>query len=231
LVSDTKTWEQAISRRGFIRTYKTLFGDPHAQATEPLIPADLTQPDLSLPWEGGHTWFFSGGPHPAWGDGDAWAALDFAPPDVRGHCAVSRERVTAAAPGLVLRSGDGQVTIDLDGDGHEQTGWVLFYLHVVPADHVHDGSKLARGELVGYPSCEGGMADSSHLHIARRYNGEWMDAGGPVPMVLSGWRAVAGLGPYEGELVKGDELRQACECWEEGANGLVSDNLVLGPER
>jgi LasA protease len=228
--SDLETWAGAVSPRGFIRTYKTLFGDPYAQAIEPLIPADLKQPPMLLPWEGGHTWYFSGGPHPAWGDGDAWAALDFAPPDVRGHCAVSNERATAAASGLVLRSGDGKVYIDLDGDGHEQTGWVLFYLHVVPADGIQPGTSLAQGDLVGYASCEGGMADSSHLHIARRYNGEWLDAGGPVPMVLSGWTAVSGLGAYEGELVKGSQVREACECWEDEKNGLVSDNTVLEAE-
>jgi LasA protease len=227
---DLETWAGAVSPHGFVRTYKTLFGDPYARAIEPLIPADLNQPPMLLPWEGGHTWYYSGGPHPAWGDGDAWAALDFAPPDVRGHCAVSNERATAAAPGLVLRSGDGKVTIDLDGDGYEQTGWVLFYLHVVPADHVRAGTVLAQGDVVGYPSCDGGMADSSHLHVARRYNGEWLDAGGPVPMVLSGWTAVSGLGAYDGELIKGSQVREACECWEDEKNGLVSDNAVLGLE-
>jgi hypothetical protein len=227
LTSDWETWRRAVGRRGYLRTYRALFGDPYARAIEPLIPADLTQPVLFLPWEGGHAWYFSGGPHPAWGDGDAWAALDFAPPDVRGHCAISRERATAAAPGLVLRSGQGQILIDLDSDGYEQTGWALFYLHVTPGDGIQEGLTLAQGDPVGYPSCEGGLANSSHLHIARRYNGEWIEAGGPVPMVLSGWRSVAGMGQYEGELVKGDELRQACECWEDDKNGIVSDNAVL----
>lgn len=227
LTSDWDTWGRAVGEHGFVRAYTALFGDPYARAIEPLVPADLTQPPLLLPWEGGHTWYFSGGPHAAWGEGSAWAALDFAPPDVRGHCAVSAERATAAAPGLVLRSGDGQVLIDLDGDGLEQTGWVLFYLHVVPDDQVQLGTMLAQGDPVGYPSCEGGMADSSHLHLARRYNGEWMDAGGPVALALSGWTAVAGLSQYEGELVKGDQARQACECWEDEKNGVVSDNAVL----
>jgi murein DD-endopeptidase MepM/ murein hydrolase activator NlpD len=225
-VSDVETWARAVSPGGFVRTYKTLFGDPYARAIEPLIPADLVQPPMLLPWEGGQTWYYSGGPHPAWGEGDAWAALDFAPPDVRGHCAISGQPATAAAAGLVLRSGDGKMYIDLDGDGKEQTGWVLFYLHVVPADRVQAGTTLAQGYLVGYPSCEGGMSDSSHLHIARRYNGEWIDAGGPVPMVLSGWTAEAGLGAYDGELVKGRQVRQACECWEDETNGLVSDSAV-----
>jgi LasA protease len=231
LTRDWETWRQAVGEDGFIRTYDGLFGDPYARAIEPLVPAGLTQPAWLLPWEGGHTWYFSGGPHAAWGEGSAWAALDFAPPDVRGHCAISGEWATAAAPGRVLRSGDGQVLIDVDGDGHEQTGWVLFYLHVTPGEQVQAGATLAQGDPVGHPSCEGGIADSSHLHIARRYNGEWMDAAGPVPMVLSGWEAVAGLGQYEGELAKGDQIRQACECWEDEKNGVVSDNAVLDTGR
>jgi LasA protease len=230
LTSDWETWRRAVGQRGFLRTYKALFGDPYARAIEPLVPADLTQPVLFLPWEGEHTWYFSGGPHPAWGDGDAWAALDFAPPDVRGHCAISGEQATAAAPGLILRSGQGQILIDLDSDGYEQTGWVLFYLHVTSGEGIQEGVTLAQGDPVGYPSCEGGLANSSHLHIARRYNGEWIEAGGPVPMVLSGWRSVAEMGQYDGELVKGDEVRQACECWEDDKNGLVSDNVVLDVE-
>jgi hypothetical protein len=30
--------------------------------------------------------------------------------------------------------------------------------------------------------------------------------------------------PYEGTLAHGDEVRVACECWEDEINGLVSDN-------
>ena len=221
------TWQQAIGKDGFMRSYESFFGDTHARAVEPLVPADLTQPELTLPWQGGLTWYLSSGPHAAWFDGSAWAALDFAPSDVRGHCGVSTEWITAAAPGLVLRSGEGQVLVDLDGDGHEETGWVLFYLHVVPADQLHAGMKLARGDRIGHPSCEGGAADSSHVHFARRYNGEWIAADGPLPMVLSGWRVVGSQAAYDGKMVKGSEVRQACECWDNTVNGIASDNAVV----
>ena len=96
-----------------------------------------------------------------------------------------------------------------------------------PADNLGPGTILAQGDPIGHPSCKGGLANSSHLHIARRYNGEWMAADGPVPMVLSGWTAVGGAGQYDGELVKGSEVRQACECWQDDKNGLLSDNIVL----
>jgi len=222
-----ETWQAALAADGFMRTYISLFGDPGTRAIEPLIPADLTQPTLLLPWQGGITWYLSSGPHGAWFDGSAWAALDFAPSDVMGHCGVSGQWATAAAPGRVLRSEEGQVLLDLDGDGHEQTGWVLFYLHVVPAEGIRPGVQLKQGDRIGHPSCEGGLADSSHLHIARRYNGEWMAADGPVPLVFSGWRAVNGLAAYDGKLVKGNEERHACECWDDKVNGILSDNVRL----
>jgi murein DD-endopeptidase MepM/ murein hydrolase activator NlpD len=224
LTAGWEEWRAALGHDGFIRSYVALFGDPSTRAIEPLIPATLAQPALSLPWEAGQTWYFSGGPHAAWGEGSAWAAVDFAPPDVRGHCAVSAHPALAAAPGMVLRTHETQILVDLDGDGHEQTGWALFYLHATPVEGLEPGTRVAEGDPLGYPSCEGGLANSSHLHIARRYNGEWLAADGPVPMALSGWQAVAGLGKYEGKLVKGDQVREACECWEDEKNGLTSDD-------
>ena len=56
------------------------------------------------------------------------------------------------------------------------------------------------------PSCEGGVATGTHLHIARKYNGEWILADGALPFVLSGWRVYAGDRPYQGKLVKGDKV-------------------------
>ena len=66
---------------------------------------------------------------------------------------------------------------------------------------------------------------ATHLHFARRYNGEWIPAGsGLVPMVLSGWTAHEDVMPCEGTLTRGDEIRAARECWDDDLNGLVSDN-------
>ena len=225
LLSDYEDWEAEMGVFG--ETYQSLFGNSAQYAIEPLIPADLTQPSMALPWEGGYTWHLAGGPHSPWGDVGPWAALDFAPPDVQGHCAISGQWATAATGGLVLRGQDGQVLLDLDGDGNEQTGWVLFYLHMVPGEDVQPGVWLEPGAAVGHPSCEGGKAKSSHLHFARRYNGEWMLADGAVPFVLSGWRAVKGQGPYEGKMVNGAQERVALEVWEVEQNGLVSDNAAL----
>jgi hypothetical protein len=102
---------------------------------------------------------------------------------------------------------------------------VLFYLHVYAEGRVEAGTTVQQGQRIGRPSCEGGYSEATHLHFARRYNGEWLPAGsGPVPMVLSGWTAQEDVMPYEGGMTRGDEERVACECWDDSINGLLSDN-------
>jgi murein DD-endopeptidase MepM/ murein hydrolase activator NlpD len=218
-------WTAAVGAGGFLATYQALFGNPFAYAVEPLIPADVRQPDLKLPWESGTTWYLTSGPHGGWGNDDSLAALDFAPSEEHIGCTPSAEWAAAAAPGLVVRSGAGQVALDLDGDGFEQSGWVLLYLHIYSEGRVEAGTYLAQGGRIGHPSCEGGVSEATHLHFARRYNGEWIRAGsGSLPMVLSGWVAQDGSVSYEGSVVRGAMERTACECWDDKVNGLTSDN-------
>jgi LasA protease len=190
----------------FTAVHERMFGDAwlRAQTVEPLYPTNLTQPVLELPYLPGKTWAFSGGPHSAWGPDGALAALDFAPASVQGGCVENEEWVTASASGLVTRAMDGLVVQDLDADGHEQTGWVLVYLHVATKGRVPVGSLLSTNDKIGHPSCEGGKSTGTHVHIARKYNGEWILADGPIPYVLSGWVAAAGSEPYKGSLTKGD---------------------------
>jgi murein DD-endopeptidase MepM/ murein hydrolase activator NlpD len=223
--SDRETWQQTLDPAvGFMADYRALFGDPFVYAVEPLVPATLTQPPLSLPWPTGQGFYFSGAPHPAYADGSAWAAVDFGPPDVLGNCYYSDVPNTAAAEGVIVVARQGEVQLDLDGDGNIQTGWVLLYLHVaLDADTpVQVGQRVALGDVVGYASCEGGLSNSSHIHFARRYNGEWMDAGGPVPVTLSGWQVQANLFPYEGFITNGVEVREACQCWDAEMNLIVN---------
>lgn len=207
--------EAALSGPGsFPALYQSMFGDPwlRAQTVEPLLPINLTQPEMILPFLPGHVWSYTGGPHSAWGPDGARAALDFAPSSVDPGCAKSDEWITAVADGLVVRTGNGVVVLDLDGDGYEQTGWVILYLHVAARDRVGQGRVVAQGDLIGHPSCEGGASTGTHVHIARKYNGEWVLAGGPLPMTLSGWQARAGSRPYEGSLVKDGIVIEACTC-------------------
>lgn len=204
-------FDQAIGPHGFYQTYLKLWGEPSQLAVDPM-PANLTQPEWALPFEVGKIWDFTGGPHPSWGNGLPWGALDFAPPAAEGGCTSSEEWATAPAPGVVVRSEGALVVLDLDGDGDERTGWVLMYFHLDDEGRALTGAQLETGDPVGHPSCEGGLATGTHFHIARRYNGEWMPADWIVPFVLDGWVPVAGDEPYQGSLVRGAREVPACTC-------------------
>jgi hypothetical protein len=106
----------------------------------------------------------------------------------------------------VVRSEEGKVLVDVDMDGDESTGWVIFYLHIANKDRVPAGTVLAVDDRIGHASCEGGVATGSHVHLARKYNGEWITAGGPVPLVLSGWKTVSGMAEYGGYLIRNSKI-------------------------
>ncbi len=209
-------WEQIINPdSGFPAMYAEMFGDPwaRADAVNPIFPAALNQPTLELPFEPGKEWSLTGGPHNAWGQispdiyGDknsVYAAIDFSPAAAHSGCSITTAWVTASAPGLVVRASHGAVMVDLDGDGYEQTGWDLLYMHIAEKDRVAVGTWLETNDRIGHPSCEGGVSTGTHLHFARKYNGEWVTADGPIPFIIGGWRVVAGAKAYEGKLVKGD---------------------------
>ncbi|NPA06415.1 MAG: M23 family metallopeptidase [Chloroflexi bacterium] len=193
--------------------YQDMFGDPWLRArwAEPLYPPDLSQPPMILPFERNVPWALTSGPHGAYGREGARAALDFAPPHKRGEpCQVSREWILAVADGVVARVEPGELVLDLDGDGREQTGWNVLYLHISQHElQVREGDRVRQGDRLGHASCEGGRATGSHIHLARKYNGEWIAAGGPIPFNLGGWIAENGPEPYQGRLVRGDEVVEA----------------------
>lgn len=204
-------WEKAVSVNGVYAAYAHLFGYPFDYAYEPLVPKDLTQPNFRLPIEDGTVWNFTGGPHGCWGDGSAWGALDFAPPGEGAGCAPHAAWVTAVADGLVVRSENGVVVLDLDGDGSEQTGWTILYLHIATNGRVKLGAQLKAGDRIGHPSCEGGLSNGTHVHIARRYNGEWIAAEGSQPFVMDGWAAESAGVEYYGYMRRND---QVVEAWD-----------------
>ena len=212
ILYDYNTYLQTVSEGGLARTYRSLFGDPWSSAIQPLIPGNLSQPEFTLPFMPRQVWAFTGGPHTNWGSGDPLASLDFAPPSMAGGCVQSTLWVTAVASGEVVRTDEGIVVLDLNEDGDEKTGWVVFYLHIATQDRVTVGTHLTTGDLIGHPSCEGGEATGTHVHIARKYNGEWIPATGILAFDLDGWIANAGAEAYQGTLVKGGQVVTACTC-------------------
>jgi murein DD-endopeptidase MepM/ murein hydrolase activator NlpD len=211
----SQRWLDALSpEAGLPALHATMFGNPweRSQTVEPLFPPGIEQPPLVLPFNRNWTWSYTGGPHGAWEQEGSYAALDFAPGAKESGCVDTPAWAMASAAGLVVRTGPGLVVIDLDGDGYEQTGWVLVYLHLAEKGRVRQGDWVAQGDPIGHPSCEGGFATGTHLHIARKYNGEWVPADGPLAFNLGGWIAKAGLLPYKGTLTRDDVTLTACTC-------------------
>ena len=208
-------WQLDSQETGLQRSYIELFGDPFADAYEP-VPRDLVQPELTLPFPPGVTWRFTGGFHGGWGNGSAWAAVDFSPPAEPmpvGACYTSSQPATAVASGSIARLDEGVVVLDLDGDSQESSGWTILYLHVDAHDSLRTGQRVEAGNIIGYPSCLGGFTTATHLHIARRYNGEWLPADcnrcpaavSVPPFVMSGWKVVG----LESQLYQGFMINQA----------------------
>jgi murein DD-endopeptidase MepM/ murein hydrolase activator NlpD len=204
-------YTKAISSIGLSQTFETLFGNPWDSNID-VMPGSLQQPAMSFPFQIGKPWTFTGGPHTGWGTGDPFAALDFAPPVNVGGCFPSDEWVTAVADGVIARTDTGLAVLDLDGDGDERTGWDILYLHLASNDKVAVGTHVHKGDPIGHPSCEGGEATGTHVHIARKYNGEWVPAGGPLAFVLDGWTVHSADVAYQGSITNQGHVINACVC-------------------
>jgi len=202
-------WQSAVSEDGFVSTYINLFGYPFDYNYTPLLPIDLEQPALQLPFEDNVPWLFTGGPHGGWDDGSAWAALDFAPARKDLGCSNSDDWVVAVADGPIVRSDHGAVVQSIDGDSYAQTGWAILYMHIETRDRVQLGARLQAGDRIGHPSCEGGVSTGSHVHIARLYNGEWIPADQDLPFVMDGWISQGFGSAYQGLMARGNQTIQA----------------------
>jgi LasA protease len=217
LLEAGEAYAQAVSPGGFASIYAGLFGDPW-ENVEPHIPGSLVQPEFQLPFQPKRTWAFTGGPHTGWGVGEPFSALDFAPPAVAGGCLDTSEVATAVAAGVVARSEPAIVVLDLDGDGDERTGWTVFYLHVGTEGRAPAGAFLNSGDPIGKPSCEGGRSTGTHIHIARKYNGEWVPAAGTLAFNLEGWIAQNGPKAYQGKLIRYGETVTANESSDQSSH-------------
>lgn len=208
---DKDQYFTATHSEGLQKAYANLFGDPWADTTTH-IPGSLQQPALRLPFLPGKAWAYTGGPHTGWGSGQPFAAIDFAPPNVVGGCSPTEEWAIAMADGTIVRTDTGVAVLDLDGDQDERTGWVIFYLHLSTKTIPPVGTALKAGDPIGLPSCDGGTSTGTHVHIARKYNGEWVPADSPVPFNMEGWVTKDGKAPYQGLLVQYGRTVIACDC-------------------
>ena len=118
---------------------------------------------------------------------------------------------------MIARTETGLAILALDPSGDERVGWSILYLHLASNDMIKVGAHLKAGDPLGHPSCEGGHATGTHIHIARKYNGEWMPASGVMAFNLEGWIAAAGSQAYLGTLTRGSQIVTACTCSDPGS--------------
>jgi LasA protease len=189
ITGDPAAWKR--ERGKFFALYAGFFGDPRESALDPLFPQELDQPDFILPFSIGQSWCFSNGPHGAWDAKGPAAAIDFAPPQFE-YSGPQTRLLLASATGCVVRADPDTVMIDLDCDGDEHAGWDIFSYHVSEEGKARLGSKVHRGQKIGYASSEGGLNTGIHVHMAHKFNGEWMLADGPLPFSVSRWTLTAG---------------------------------------
>ncbi len=100
------------------------------------------------------------------------------------------------------------------------TGWVLLFYHLADQGMISPWVRVETGDPLGHPSCQGGRATGKHVHVARKYNGEWLPADGPVPFTLGGWLVVADARNYYGSLVRGSEVVTSDSSGAQGVDDL-----------
>lgn len=203
------SWEAYLyGPNSLLQTHHELFGDPwiRAEGVEPLFTGNVQPPLLDLPFSQGEEWAMTGGLHVDWNSGTPTGALDFAPITGEPRCVVSRAWVLASAAGVVTRSSENIVVISLVDELGAFTGWELFYMHIADSDSIPRGTRVNRDDRIGHPSCEGGLATGTHVHITRKFKGEWIGANGPFPLVLSNWLAIPGEKQFQSTMVRGGEV-------------------------
>jgi murein DD-endopeptidase MepM/ murein hydrolase activator NlpD len=225
-----RAWEQSL-----VRIYETYFGPALAgrlQAQPPAAADWAARPRLRLPWLGGDTWYYTGGPHNIdSGDRYPLSGLDFQPVDHSGcnpDVAVGRW-VVASAAGLTVNDQSQWLKLDHDGDGNAHTGWQTVYGHL--ANRIGDDQWVQQGDRLGNPSCAGGYASGVHLHFGVKFENVWQ----PIDRVyLSGWRAEPGEMAYHGTMSRVRQPQRHSCFRPEGPSmdcthaALTSDNWANG---
>ena len=84
-------------------------------------------------------------------------------------------------------------------------------MHVAADVRILTGQYFFASERVGHASCEGGFSNATHVHIARKFNGEWIPADGKRPFVIDGWTSSGNGIEYDGFLSKGPQTIEALD--------------------
>lgn len=219
-------WEQAL-----VNTYEAYFAparEGRLKARHPSAGEMAARPTLKLPWPGGETWYFTGGPHNFDGsDRRPLSGIDFQPAGAPG-CnpqAARRHWVTASAAGRTVTNQGHWLKVDHDGDGNANSGWQTVYGHL--ANRIEDDVDVQQGQRLGNPSCHGGFASGVHVHFGLKFENVWQPAD---EVILSGWRVENGLEAYHGTMTKpGETDRQSCfhpdrSTMDCAHSALISDN-------
>lgn len=216
----------------FWAAWMGLFGDPVAADAGQVVPVPARPLPLPLPFAAGEIWYLTRGPHSPWGAGGPAAALDFAPPPAdQADCSPSTAWVRAVAGGIVLRSEPWGLLVDLDEDGFAGTGWVHAYTHLAGLERLPAGSRVAAGDTLGHPSCEGGPSAFARVGFSRRLDGQWIPVDAERdPLIMGGWAALRGDRDGAGWLAReGLPARRAAPEKEDAVNG-VFDLSIAPPE-
>jgi LasA protease len=135
---------------------------------------------MRLPYQVGHAWRYTGGPHPM--SGQARSSIDLAGGD---------GKVRAARDGVAYRMCDGWVRVVHD------RGFATDYYHLEKAISA-DGKPVAGGEYlgrIGTDVCAGGSATGAHVHFSLRRDGNYVNLS---RYNLGKWSIRHGARPYEG---------------------------------
>lgn len=213
----------------FWAAWMSLFGDPVAAEVGQVVPVPARPLPLPLPFASGEVWYLSRGPHSPWGAGGPAAAIDFAPPPAeQADCVPSGAWVRAVAGGLVLSSQAWGLLVDLDEDGFAGTGWVHAYTHLAGLERLPAGSRVAMGDTLGHPSCEGGPSAFARVGFSRRLDGQWIPVDAERdPLIMGGWAALRGQRDGEGWLAReGLPPRKAQPEKADTVNGVYDLNIA-----
>ena len=209
-------WRHVVGPEGFFATWTSLYGNPFHRAIEPLLPSDLAQPVLQLPFED-HGMVLHQRTTRRLGQRGGLGGARLRAAGQRARVRVVRRmgdrcgrRTRAARAGRRVAPGSGSETASSRRDGCCSTCTSR------SAIAWRRGAQCAPAIASAIPSCEGGVSNGTHLHLARKYNGEWIAADGSLPFDLDGWVSSGAGREYDGTLQRGGVVLEACDCRNDG---------------